>query len=107
MIRSDQTLETPERPTTDRRGFLRLTAGSGTATLAAACGWDGGDAVRPSLLDGSRLNDWVAEHILVSPTRLARSDRLSHRSASLPSYFISGVTPLLRGPAALPRLVAG
>src|SRR3989442_9800012 len=102
MIKSDQTLETPETPRTDRRGFLRLAAGGGTATLAAACGWDGGDAGRPGLLDGSRLNDLVREHILFSPTRLARTYGPADRSASLPRYFLSGRTPPLRGPAPLP-----
>ena len=102
MIRSEQTpsRQDTKASSTDRRGFLRLAAGAGTATLAAACGWDGGDAVRPGLLDVSRLNDWVGEHILFSPTRLARTYRLADRSASLPSYFISGVTPMLRDPAA-------
>src|SRR3989454_10691084 len=100
MIRSDQTLETPERPTTDRRGFLRLTAGAGTATLAAACGWDGGDAVRPGLLDVSRLNDWAREHNLFSPTRLARTYGPADRSPSPPGYFISGRTARLRDHAA-------
>ena len=58
---------------TDRRGFLRLTAAGGAAGLVAACGWDGGNAVRPKLLSLSRLNDWVGEKILFSPTRLART----------------------------------
>src|SRR5437899_5070958 len=102
MIRSEQTpsRQDTKASSTDRRGFLRLAAGGGTATLAAACGWDGGDAVRPGLLDVSRLNDWVGEHILFPPTRLARTYEPADRSASLPSYFISGVTPMLRDPAA-------
>src|SRR5512147_1383405 len=56
---------------TDRRGFLRIAAGAGPAALAAACTWDGGDLIRPRLLSISRLNDWVGEKILFSPTRLA------------------------------------
>src|SRR5713101_9551006 len=83
----------------DRRGFLRLSAGASTASLVAACGWDGGDALRPKLLAASRVNDWVGEHILFSPTRLARTYEASDRSASLPSYFISAMTPMLRDPA--------
>ena len=46
---------------TDRRAFLQLLAGAGPASLVAACGWDGGNAVRPWLLEVSRLNDWVGE----------------------------------------------
>jgi len=57
----------------DRRDFLRLAAAGGAASLVAACGWDGGNAVRPKLLSLSRLNDWVGEKILFSPTRLART----------------------------------
>lgn len=83
----------------DRRGFLKLVAGAGTASLAAACGWDGGALVRPRLLSISRINDWVGEKLLFSPTRLARTYPDSARSASLPSYFISNSTPLLRDPA--------
>jgi DMSO/TMAO reductase YedYZ molybdopterin-dependent catalytic subunit len=84
---------------TDRRAFLRIAAGAGTASLAAACGWDGGNAVRPLLLDVSRLNDWVGEKILFSPRRLAREYAIAERTAHIPSYFISRVTPMLKDPA--------
>jgi len=83
---------------TDRRGFLRLTAAGGAAGLVAACGWDGGNAVRPKLLSLSRLNDWVGEKILFSSTRLARTYSPAERSAQLPSYFISADMPLLENP---------
>lgn len=92
---------------TDRRGFLKLAAGAGTASLVAACGWDGGPLVRPRLLSISRINDWVGEKILFSPTRLARTYPDSARSASLPSYFISNSTPMLRDPAAWRLTVDG
>jgi DMSO/TMAO reductase YedYZ molybdopterin-dependent catalytic subunit len=85
---------------TDRRGFLRLATASGAASLAAACGWDGGNALRPVLLDISRVNDWVGENILFSPTRLAKTYSPAERSRELPSYFISEMTPLLRDPRA-------
>jgi DMSO/TMAO reductase YedYZ molybdopterin-dependent catalytic subunit len=85
---------------TDRRGFLRLAAAGGGASLAAACGWDGGNALRPGLLDLSRVNDWVGENILFSPTRLARTYSPAERSSELPSYFISEMTPMLRDPRA-------
>ena len=99
MARSDQT---PSRGAAevDRRGFLMLAAGAGTASLVAACGWDGGDLVRPRLLSISRINDWVSEKVLYSPTRLARTYDPSERSRSLPSYFISRDMPTLRDPSA-------
>ncbi len=84
----------------DRRGFFRLAAGAGPAALTAACGWDGGDALRPTLLGWSRVNDWVGEKILYSPTRLAPEYPVGRRSARLPSYFISRTTPRLEDPAA-------
>lgn len=84
----------------DRRGFLRLSAGAGAASVAAACGWDGGNAIRPTLLSASRLNDWVGEHLLFSPTRLAPTYGPGERSPRLPSYFISAMTPVLQNPAA-------
>src|SRR2546422_5487558 len=35
----------------------------------------------------SRINDWVGEKILLSPTRLARTYAPADRSPSLPSYL--------------------
>src|SRR5207248_1733895 len=64
------------------------------------CGWDGGNAIRPGLLDISRVNDWVGEKILFSPTRLARTYSPAERSAMLPSYFISAMMPMLVNPSA-------
>ncbi len=84
----------------DRRAFVTLGLGSGAAALLAACGWDGGKLVRPGLWSISRVNDWVGEKILYSPTRLARTYDSSERSASLPSYFISRTMPMLGDPAA-------
>src|SRR5437879_13628177 len=85
---------------TDRRGFLRIAAAGGAAGLVAACGWDGGNSVRPSLLSLSRMNDWVGENILFSPTRLAKTYSPAERSRMLPSYFISDVMPALQNPSA-------
>ena len=79
---------------------MRLAAAGGTASLVAACGWDGGGLIRPALLDWSRVNDWVGEKIFFSPTRLARTYDPSERSAMLPSYFVSDMTPMLQDPAA-------
>src|SRR6266702_6644015 len=83
----------------ERRGFLRLAVAGGAASLVAACGWDGGNAVRPKLLSLSRLNDWVGEKILFSPTRLAKVYSPAERSRMLPSYFISDVMPALQNRA--------
>src|SRR5438093_7423229 len=57
----------------DRRAFLRIGVAAGAGALAAACGWDGGNLVRPGLWSISRVNDWVGEKLLYSPTRLART----------------------------------
>jgi len=85
---------------TDRRDFLKLVAGAGTASLAAACSWDGGDVLRPKLLAVSRVNDWVGEKILFSPMRLARTYEPAERSTTFPSYFISPAMPFLKDPGA-------
>lgn len=91
----------------DRRGFLRIAAGAGTASLAAACKWDGGSVVRPRLLDISRVNDWVGEKLLYSPSRRAREYGTAERSAQVPSYFISRSVPMLQDPAAWRLRVGG
>ncbi len=90
-----------------RRGFVRLGVAGGTASLVAACGWDGGNAIRPRLLAISRFNDWVGEKIFYSPTRLAPTYDVAERSARLPSYHISRMTPTLRDPAAWRLEVGG
>jgi DMSO/TMAO reductase YedYZ molybdopterin-dependent catalytic subunit len=84
----------------DRRAFVRLGVASGAASLVAACGWDGGSLLRPALLDWSRVNDWVGEKIVFSPTHLARTYDAAQRSAMLPSYFISDMMPMLSRPEA-------
>ena len=81
-----------------RRGFLRLGLAAGAGTLAAGCGWDGGGAIRPLLLDWSRVNDWVGGRVFFSPTHLARTYSPAERSPMLPSYFISASTPMLQDP---------
>src|SRR5947199_2110542 len=97
--------QTPRRydaktPGLDRRAFITVGVAGGVASLVAACGWDGGRLLRPGLLDISRVNDWVGEKILFSPTRLARTYSTAERSAMLPSYFISTMTRMLEDPAA-------
>ena len=87
-------------PLVDRRAFLRLGIAGGAASVVAACGWDGGNAVRPALLSVSRINDWIGEKILYSPVRLARTYDPSERSQRLPRYFVSRTMPMLRDPTA-------
>jgi DMSO/TMAO reductase YedYZ molybdopterin-dependent catalytic subunit len=74
-----------------RRDFLRLGALAGPASIVAACGWDGGPALQPKLRAFSRVNDWVGEKILLSPTRLAGEYPVSARTPmeDFPSYSIS------------------
>ncbi len=91
----------------DRRGFLQLGLAGGLSSVVAACGWDGGNAVRPLLLDVSRLNDWVGEKILFSQHRLAPQYDIAERATHLPSYFISPMMPMLRDPAAWRLQVGG
>lgn len=79
------------RRTTSRRDFLRLGLAAGPASLAAACGWDGGPWLEPKLRAFSRVNDWVGEHILLSTTRLAPEYPASERTAErlFPAYSIT------------------
>jgi DMSO/TMAO reductase YedYZ molybdopterin-dependent catalytic subunit len=77
---------------TDRRGFLA----AGVAGLLASCGWDGGEALQPSMRAAAALNDRVSELLFsVAP---ARKFAASDRSRSFPNYFISGMTPELDQP---------
>jgi DMSO/TMAO reductase YedYZ molybdopterin-dependent catalytic subunit len=73
-----------------RRDFMRLGLVAPTA-LAAACGWDGGPLLEPRLRAISRLNDWVGEKILLSPTRLAAEYPPSARTPDgrFPAYSIT------------------
>jgi DMSO/TMAO reductase YedYZ molybdopterin-dependent catalytic subunit len=74
-----------------RRDFFRLGAVAGPASLLAACGWDGGPFLEPKLRAFSRLNDWVGEKILYSPSRLAKEYPISARTPprEFPSYSIT------------------
>jgi DMSO/TMAO reductase YedYZ molybdopterin-dependent catalytic subunit len=91
-----------------RREFLRLGITAAPATVLAACGWDGGDRIKPALNRISLLNDWVGEHLLFSSTRLAREYPVGARSgAAFPAYFISDKMPVLAQPEAWSLEVAG
>ncbi len=89
-------------PELDRRTFLI----AGAAAAASACGWDGGDALRPPLAAAARFNDWISAR-LFSSSRLAPKYDPARRSSSFPSYFISGMTPRLADPAAWRLEVGG
>ena len=91
----------------ERRDFLKLGIAGGVASVVAACGWDGGNAVRPLLLDVSRVNDWVGENILYSRHRLAPEYDVALRTPRMPMYFISPELPMLKDPGAWRLQVAG
>ena len=96
-----------------RRDFFRLGLAAGPASLIAACGWDGGPLLRPKLLAISRVNDWVGERILLSPTRLAKEYPVSSRTPPelFPAYSITmnqtGRIPRLEDPAGWALEVGG
>ena len=73
-----------------RRDFMRLGLVA-PVSLAAACGWDGGGLLEPRLRAISRINDWVGEKILLSPTRLAREYPVAARTppGRFPPYSIT------------------
>lgn len=77
-----------------RRTFLMTSA---AAAAGAACGWDGGDALRPTLHGVGRFNDWFSER-LFSSSRLAPKYDVDQRSSAFPSYHISRMTPELAEP---------
>ena len=77
-------------PGLTRRDLLRLGLVA-PASLAAACGWDGGPALEPRLRAFGRLNDWVGEKLLLSRTRLAPQYPTAARTAGaqFPAYSIT------------------
>ncbi|HEY8022585.1 MAG TPA: molybdopterin-dependent oxidoreductase [Thermoanaerobaculia bacterium] len=83
-----------------RRDLFRLGLVAGPASLAAACGWDGGKVLGPTLGRVSRLNDWVGEKVFLSDGRLAPQYPRSARTPepSFPAYSISRPLPTLDDP---------
>jgi DMSO/TMAO reductase YedYZ molybdopterin-dependent catalytic subunit len=81
---------TDRKPGLSRRDFVRLGLVV-PASLAAACGWDGGSLIEPRLRAISRLNDWVGEKILLSSSRLAREYPVAARTPPdrFPAYSIT------------------
>ncbi len=78
----------------NRRTFLATTAAAAAAT---ACGWDGGDALEPTLGAVSRANDWLSERLL-SSSRLAPKYDEDERTPSFPNYHTRPTTPALARP---------
>ncbi|HEV7669594.1 MAG TPA: molybdopterin-dependent oxidoreductase [Thermoanaerobaculia bacterium] len=83
-----------------RRDLLRF--GLGGVALLSGCGRKGGQIARPALAAASRLNDWVGERLLLSPSHLAPTYALAERTPehAFPAYFISRPVPVLEDPAA-------
>jgi DMSO/TMAO reductase YedYZ molybdopterin-dependent catalytic subunit len=102
-----------DQPGLDRRDFLRLGVVAGAASMVAACGWDGGRLLEPKLRAFSRINDWVGEKILLSPTRLAPEYPVSARTSMdrFPSYSITyndtGSFPTVQDPRTWSLVVGG
>jgi DMSO/TMAO reductase YedYZ molybdopterin-dependent catalytic subunit len=91
-----------------RRDLFRLGAVAGPAVVATACGWQGGPLV-PKLRAFSRVNDWVGEKILTSPSRLAPEYPVSHRTPPqfFPAYARTRPLPQLADPAAWSLEIGG
>ncbi|MEA2600973.1 MAG: hypothetical protein QOF89_1965 [Acidobacteriota bacterium] len=91
-----------------RRDLLRLGLTAGAASLATACGWQGGPLI-PALQAASRLNDWVGEKILLSPHRLAPQYPVSARTRErdFPAYSRTHPLPQLADSAGWALEVGG
>ena len=76
-----------------RRAFV-----ASAAAALVSCGWDGGRALRPTLLGVSRFNDWFGARIFSSDRVAPKYDR-HERSSSFPNYHISRMTPVLANPS--------
>ncbi|HEX3557177.1 MAG TPA: molybdopterin-dependent oxidoreductase [Thermoanaerobaculia bacterium] len=92
-----------------RRDLLRLGVTAGAASLATACGWQGGPLV-PVLQGASRLNDWVGEKLFLSGRHLVPQYPHSARTPEglFPAYSISRpMLPQVADPAAWALEVGG
>ncbi len=90
-----------------RRDLIRLGLAAGPASLAAACGYEGGPLIQGRLQSISRLNDWIGEHVFLNRNRLAREYPASARSTKMPAYFISKAMPVLNSPESWALEVGG
>lgn len=91
-----------------RRDLLRLGLTAGAASLATACGWQGGPLL-PALQGASRLNDWVGERLLFSRHRLAQQYPVSQRTPEglFPAYSRTHPLPQLADAAGWALEVGG
>ena len=96
-------------PRLSRRDLFRLGLLAAPASLAAACGWDGGPHLGPKLHAFSRVNDWVGEHVFLSSRHLAPQYALSQRSAArnFPAYALTHPFPQPADPKAWALEVKG
>ena len=98
---------TDDRPLS-RRDLLRLGLTVGAASLAGACGWQGGPLM-PLLRGASRLNDAVGEKVLLGSHRLAPQYPVSARTPEryFPAYSITRPVPQLQQPESWALEVGG
>jgi DMSO/TMAO reductase YedYZ molybdopterin-dependent catalytic subunit len=91
-----------------RRDLLRLGLTAGAASLAGACGWQGGSLL-PLLRGFSRLNDRVGEKVLLSSHRLAPQYPVSARTPErlFPVYSLTHPAPQVADPSAWALEVGG
>ncbi|HEX9944526.1 MAG TPA: molybdopterin-dependent oxidoreductase [Thermoanaerobaculia bacterium] len=91
-----------------RRDLLRLGLTAGAASLAGACGWQGGPLL-PLLRGVSRVNDAVGESLLMSSGRLAPQYPVSARTPErlFPAYARTRGLPRLADPSSWALEVGG
>lgn len=98
---------TDQMPSLSRRDLFRLGLLAGSASLATACGWQGGP-LAPKLRAFSSVNDWIGEKLL-SSSRLAPEYSIAERTpeAHFPAYTRTRGFPRLEDPAAWALEVGG
>src|SRR6185295_1554657 len=91
-----------------RRDLLRLGLTAGAASLAGACGWQGGPLL-PLLRGASHVNDVVGEKVLLSGHRLAPQYPVSERTPeqNFPAYSLTRPAPRLADPSTWALEVGG
>ena len=96
-------------PRLSRRDLFRLGLVAGPASLAAACGWNGGPHIEPRLRAFSRVDDWVGEKVFLSSAHLAPEYPVTARSKPIdfPVYAQTHPLPMPSDPAAWRLAVGG
>lgn len=91
-----------------RRDLLRLGLLSGSASLLAACGWNGGP-LEPTLRRVGEANDWLGEKVLFSQGRLAPEYAVAVRTPDrhFPAYALTRPYPVPPDPAGWALEVGG